>query len=303
MVFSSEINLIYTPVNFKKGYELMKEQWFLKSSFRVFRGIGLHVNALLPFLMSMKDYVNGRIFRGAFLYLNDCMRYVKEDRKAKSGFDVIWRNNFPILTERYDNAGTIPRHYFWQDLWAARKVYESKVPQHYDIGSRLDGFIAHCLPFCEIVMLDIRPLQISTKNLSFIQADCMNMAKIPSGSLPSFSSLHAVEHFGLGRYGDPIDPMGHKKAIMEIQRVVKPGSDIYFSVPVGVERLEFNAHRIFNPETVIKLFAQCDLMELSIVDDEDMFHENVNASLFTGLQYGCGLFHFRKRINQQVEKV
>jgi hypothetical protein len=279
---------------------LTKEQWFIKDSIKVFRSTALHIYALFPFLILLKGYVNGRIFRGVVLYLRDYMLYVKEDRKAQSGFELKWHTSYPILTDRFDAAGNIPRHYFWQDLWASRKVYESKVPKHYDMGSRLDGFIAHCLPFCEVVMLDIRPLHIQIKNLSFIQADCMDMSGIPAETLLSFSSLHAVEHFGLGRYGDPIDPLGFKRAIMEIQRVVKSGGSIYFSVPVGVERLEFNAHRIFNPETVIKLFGQCDLIEFSIVDDENTFHENVDPSLFSGLQYGGGLFHFRKRMNQQT---
>ena len=230
--------------------------------------------------------------------------YVREERKVQSGFSIKWRNTFPCLVDRYDAAGNLPRHYFWQDLWAARKVYESKVSRHYDVGSRLDGFIAHCLSYCEIVMLDIRPLQATIKNLSFLQANCIDMSTIPDDSLESFSSLHAVEHFGLGRYGDPIDPLGHKKAIMEIQRVVKPAGEIYFSVPIGIERLEFNGHRIFYPHTVLKLFHQCDLVEFSVIDDENMFHENVEPGDFSSLKYlkyGCGLFHFRKRLNQPVQ--
>ena len=190
---------------------------------------------------------------------------------------------------------------FWQDLWAARKIHASKVPRHYDIGSRLDGFIAHCLPFCEVVMLDIRPLQVPIKNLSFIQANCMDMPAIEDDSLDSFSSLHAVEHFGLGRYGDPIDPTGYQKAIWEIQRVVKPEGSVYFSVPIGIERLEFNGHRVFNPHTVLALFDQCDLVEFSVIDDQNIFHEKVDPNNFYALQYGCGLFHFRKRSNQQTE--
>lgn len=260
-----------------------------------FRSFALFMNALFPFLLTLKNYINGRIFLGIIMYFKDYASYVEQDLKIQSGFKVKWRNNFPILTERYEAAGNVPRHYFWQDLWAAKKVYKSKVARHYDVGSRLDGFIAHCLPFCEVVMLDIRPLQEKIKNLSFVQVNCTDMSTIRSDSLKSFSSLHALEHFGLGRYGDPIDPMGYKKAIMEIQRVVKPKGDIYISVPVGVERLEFNAHRIFYPQTVLALFNHCDILEFSVVDDENILHENVDPSHFTELKYGCGLFHFQKR--------
>jgi len=276
----------------------MKKEDISKNSVgvtNVFRSFALYMNALFPFLLPLKNYINGRVFRGIIMYFKDYASYVEQDRKIQSGFAIKWRNNFPILTERYEAAGSVPRHYFWQDLWAAKKVYKSKVPRHYDVGSRLDGFIAHCLPFCDVVMLDIRPLQEKIKNLSFIQVNCTDMSTILSDSLESFSSLHAVEHFGLGRYGDPIDPIGYKKAIMEIQRVVKPEGDIYFSVPVGVERLEFNAHRIFYPQTVLALFNQCDILDFSVVDDENIFHEKVDPSHFTELKYGCGLFHFQKR--------
>ncbi|PNJ92618.1 hypothetical protein CEP14_09860 [Cylindrospermopsis raciborskii C04] len=50
---------------------------------------------------------------------------------------------FPYLTDRRDFAGSISRHYFHQDLWAARKVYENKPENHIDVGSRIDGFVAH----------------------------------------------------------------------------------------------------------------------------------------------------------------
>lgn len=120
------------------------------------------------------------------------------------------------------------------------------------------------------------------------------MVSIPDNLLESISSLHAVEHFGLGRYGDTIDPLSYKNAIREIQRVVKPGGVIYFSVPVGFERLEFNGQRVFHPRTVLELFKQCELVELSVVDDENQLHEKVDIKDFDNLTYGCGLFHFRK---------
>ena len=265
------------------------------------RAMLLHINAIFPFLYPMRYVLGGRVFAGFYRYAIDFLAYRKADSLIHSGFPLKIRNTFPCLLDRYDDAGSLPTHYFWQDLWGARKIFNSGVKRHYDIGSRLDGFVAHCLPFCEIVMLDIRPLKATIKNLSFLQANGTDMSTIPDDSLESFSSLHAVEHFGLGRYGDPIDPLGYKKAIMEIQRVVKPAGEIYFSVPIGIERLEFNGHRIFYPHTVLELFHECDLVEFSVIDDENMFHENIEPSRFSSLKYGCGLFHFRKRLNQPVQ--
>lgn len=268
----------------------------LKNKFmnKALRACALYLNAIFPFVLSSKDCFNGRIVRGLWLFWRDYYYYIRAEKLALSGFKVTWRFSFPCLLDRFESAGTLPKHYFWQDLWAARKVYGAKVTRHYDIGSRLDGFIAHCLPFCEVVMLDIRPLAYQINNLTFQQANCMDMGHIPTGSIQSLSTLHAVEHFGLGRYGDPIDPHGHKKAIDEIKRVVVTGGQIIFSVPVGVQRLEFNGHRIFDPLTVVNLFAGCELQEFSVIDDENKLHEDVRPGDWRNLIYGCGLFLFRK---------
>ena len=258
------------------------------------RAILLFINATFPFLYPIRHLLTGRVFGGFYRYVLDLLRYRKADALVQSGFPIRLRNTFPCFLDRYDNAGTLPKHYFLQDLWGARKVYKSEVSRHYDIGSRLDGFIAHCLPFCEVVMLDIRPLQIKITNLQFIQTNCMDMKEIPDCSIQSLSTFHAIEHFGLGRYGDPIDPLGHQKAIAEIKRIICEGGYILFSVPIGLQRIEFNGHRIFDPLEVIRLFNGFELVEFSVIDDNDVFHESVSPENYRALNYGCGLFHFKK---------
>lgn len=243
----------------------------------------------------MRHILTGRVFSGFYHYATDQLRYRKADSLVHSGFPLKLRNTFPCLLDRYENSGTLPRHYFWQDLWGARKVFKSGVRRHYDIGSRLDGFIAHCLPFCEIVMLDIRPLSMQIQNLQFQQTNCMDMNQISDGSIASLSSFHAIEHFGLGRYGDPIDPLGHQKAIAEMKRIICDDGSIYFSVPIGMQRIEFNAHRIFDPLEIIRLFEGFELVEFSAIDDDDAFFENVAVESYRTLNYGCGVFHFKKK--------
>lgn len=68
-----------------------------------------------------------------------------------------------------------------------------------------------------------------------------------------------------------------------------------FSVPIGVQRIEFNGHRIFDPLEVIRLFKGFELVEFSAIDDNDVFHENVVVENYRTLRYGCGLFHFKKK--------
>jgi hypothetical protein len=256
----------------------------------------IQMDGLFPFLYPVRHlFYRGNYFRGIVSYFRDVVAYWQADRKLHSPFSLRLSNLYPRYFDRYEDAGEIPKHYFFQDLWAAKKIMKSGVKNHYDIGSRLDSFISHCLVFCNVVMLDIRPLSTKIPGLSFIQTDAMNMKNLPSRSITSISSLHAIEHFGLGRYGDPIDPLGYEKAILEIQRVTKKKGNIYFGTPIGRERVEFNAHRVFSPETIVSLFAQCELVSFSVVNDKGNFIENTERRRYRNAEYSCGLFHFRKK--------
>ncbi len=203
-------------------------------------------------------------------------------------------NIFPCPYDRYQEAGSMPRHYFRQDLWGAKKVYASGVQTHYDIGSRLDGFIAHCLPFCRIVMIDIRPLSYQIENMEFVQADATNLHTIPNESIASISSLHAVDDFGAGHYSSHLDPLAYRKAIAEIQRVTQKDGNIYFSVPIGEPRLVFSAGHIFNPTSIEQYFDCCTLVDWAAVDDDDHYYERPDLKKFIDYQHACGFFHFRK---------
>lgn len=253
------------------------------------------INGLFPFLyQSTILFSSFNFIKGPVNYIRDYFSYKSINKKEPTPFTLELVNTRPILYDRFDQAGDIPKHYFYQDIWAARKVYESKVSLHYDIGSRLNGFISQCVIFTKVVMLDIRPLNIKLTNLNFLRTDATNMNNIESNSIESLSSLHAVEHFGLGRYGDPIDPKGYLKVISEITRVVKSGGSVYFSVPIGRQRLEFNAHRVFNAEYILKLFTEFELEEFSLIDDKENFLENANLKESAKQNYACGLFHFKK---------
>jgi hypothetical protein len=204
----------------------------------------------------------------------------------------------PSFNDRYDNAGKLDRHYFYQDLWAARKIYEENPTRHVDVGSRIDGFIAHILTFREVEVLDIRPMSSLTKGMKFRQLDLMNYDDLPSDICDSISCLHALEHFGLGRYGDPIDPEGYIKGLRSLTKLLQPGGKLLLSVPVGMEQIRFNSHRVFSPKTILQCTKfDYDLVSFSYIDDDKNFHENVSIESFpSNLFFGCGMFEFIKTV-------
>jgi hypothetical protein len=214
---------------------------------------------------------------------------------SRPSFRVALRDMFPILTDSGDGAGVVGGHYFHQDLWAARKIFERSPTRHIDVGSRIDGFIAHLLVFIPVTVVDIRPLESSIKGLTFLQDDATDLSGLPNDSVDSISSLHAAEHFGLGRYSDPIDPAACFKFMTALERVLAPQGRLYFSVPIGRERVEFNAHRVFAPQSILDAFPQLELLSFSFVGDDGRLYEDTNPLAIPESELACGLFEFTKR--------
>ena len=208
---------------------------------------------------------------------------------------------FPILSDWADQAGAASGAYFHQDLLVARRIYEANPQRHVDVGSRIDGFVAHVAVFREIEVLDIRPMRSQIRNVRFIQADLMRSTPELAASTDSLSCLHALEHFGLGRYGDPIDPTGHLKGFRSLIELLKPGATFYLSFPIGRPRVEFNAHRVFDCQEVLS-WPGSELLRLDtfdFVDDDGTVHEDIGLDALrvqcAQLEHGCGIYTFARR--------
>ncbi len=152
----------------------------------------------------------------------------------------------------------------------------------------------------EIDVLDIRPMTTSATNIIFHQRDMMSSEVEYFESFNSVSCLHALEHFGLGRYGDDIDPEGWQKGLLALTKLTKSGGILYLSVPIGPQRIEFDAHRVFSVETLRNaLEFHFDFLEFFYVDDKGNHHQVGMAELSAdtksfGCTYGCGIFILRR---------
>ena len=126
---------------------------------------------------------------------------------------AVW----PILSDFEDNAsGIVPGHYFNQDLLVASLIAKSKPGRHVDVGSSFTGIVAHVASFIEIEVLDIRPLdKIYQPQISFLQKDLSVADPNFRNVTDSLSCLQTIEHFGLGWYGDNIDPPRPPEGIPE----------------------------------------------------------------------------------------
>lgn len=224
-------------------------------------------------------------------------RFLRQRQEWRQKGGEITRN-YRILTDYADTAGAARGHYYHQDLLVAGFIAKAAPARHIDIGSRIDGFVAHVASFREIEVFDIRSLDKSRHtNIIFVQKDLMDHED--DEITDSISCLHAIEHFGLGRYGDPIDPQGHLKGVKNIVRMLKPGGTLYISFPIGfADAVHFNAHRVFHPESLLSWEGVQGVLELQRFDWVDAvgdIHMDARVSdAVDAVKYGCGIYTFKK---------
>lgn len=231
-------------------------------------------------------------------FWRDYFRYKKENKRFRIPFLELW----PITCDKTEYTN-FDGHYTYFPAWAIRKVLEIKkienLEKHVDFSSSLH-FSSNLSAFLPVEFYDYRPANLTLSNLKSGHADLVNLKNFKDNSIKSLSCMHVIEHIGLGIYGDELDTEGDIKAINEIKRVCDIGGNILFVVPVGKERIQFNAHRIYSFETIKKLFGESfELKEFSLITDKNEFIENMGAeeakNLIEKQKYGCGCFYFIKK--------
>ena len=224
------------------------------------------------------------------------MQKYKSNEKNYFSFGFL----FPILDERFKEGGSANGHYFHQDLLVAQRIFEINPIIHLDIGSRVDGFVAHVAAFRKIEVLDLRPTKAQVENIFFKTANIMKFDDALLNYCDSLSCLHALEHFGLGRYNDPIQFDGYLDALDSMHKILKQGGKFFLSVPIGKQRVEFNAHRVFSMRYLLRLFKdKYNIDHFSFVDDKGHLHKNIeinNEGIDKNFDchFGCAIFEMTK---------
>lgn len=226
-------------------------------------------------------------FTGLFWFWRDYFHY-----KQLTGAEPLRIIEMsPALQER-GTTHEMDAHYFYVNSWAMRLIIKGKPRRHVDVASQtiLAALLSTVIP---VIYVDYRILDAKLSNLTCVSGSLTNLP-LTNNTIESLSCLHVAEHVGLGRYGDILDPRGTQKAAEELQRVLSLGGNLYFAVPVGRQRVCFNAHRVHSAETICKYFKHLELVEYSGVHDDGRFVENVELTEFRNSNYALGMFWFKK---------
>lgn len=228
-----------------------------------------------------------RIFR----FFEFTKEYLQFRSKADKRFSIKAKDIYPCLSDKIKFT-PFDQHYTYHPAWAARKLAEINPKEHVDISSIL-SFGTIVSAFIPVKFYDYRPAKLQLSNFQSGAADLKKLF-FEDESIESLSCMHTIEHIGLGRYGDELDPNGDIIAMNELKRVLKKDGDLLFVTPVGKPRIEFNGHRIYSYEQIINYFSPLTLKEFSLIPDEGGLIENADPSLIAKQKYGCGCFWFKK---------
>ncbi len=262
---------------------------------QILKSIPFSVSIYRNFLRYRVVFKNLGIIPLSIQKISKLPRYISE-RIAFRQMNGSITFTYPVLDDYKEAAGVASGHYFHQDLIVAQYIYRDKPNRHIDVGSRIDGFVAHVASFRKIEILDIRKMSASIHpNIEYTQSDLMVGTEI--GETDSLSCLHTIEHFGLGRYGDPIDPNGYLKGFNQLIAILAKNGTFYISFPIGRKNeVHFNAHRVFHPLDIFTWAPnKLELIRFDYVDDAGDFHSDydvLNSDL--KVTYGCGIYTFKK---------
>lgn len=229
-------------------------------------------------------------------YVEDLKEFINQSLvKDRNRFDLQNVHKFPFLNDKTART-EFDTHYIYHPAWAARIIKNINPAFHVDISSTLH-FCSVLSAFVPTRFYDYRPASLRLSQLSSGAADLTHLP-FKDDEIESLSCMHTIEHIGLGRYGDAIDPNGDIKAMNELQRVVKPQGSLLLVVPVGRPIIAFNAHRIYSYELVVQNFDLMELVEFSLIPDNAIDVGMINdcpIELVNDQTYACGCFWFRKR--------
>src|SRR3954468_16380146 len=164
------------------------------------------------------------------------------------------RRGFDSFRQLMYEAGEHPTsHVDFQCAFAASVIAARQPTSILDVGS-YRHFVLGLLGHHRVTTLDVRLRNPATAFETVLTSDAKSIAAA-SEQFDLVVSLCAIEHFGLGRYGDDFDLDGDITALGEMVRVLRPGGALVVSTTItrAHPAIAFNAHRIYDQAMITSI--------------------------------------------------
>lgn len=251
--------------------------------------------AYIAFTANKKGLLNPVHFLKTLFYLPTYLKnYCDLIKSSKSkNLQITFKHFFPVFVDY--SSSKINRHYWFQDIYVASKIIatHNELPKsvHVDIGSRVEGFITSLISAkINLIFADINLPPVPFPGTTTTRIDLQEMTPIQFENVNSVSSLHVIEHLGLGKYGDKIDALGHRKVFEDFSAVLATGTRLYLSSPVSHSPgVIFNAGRHLDPNEMLNDATNNGFIidEVAIVQDDWTFDINPTQEQLYQSEYGC----------------
>lgn len=254
-----------------------------------------------PYYLWISPILDLRVmFRALFGYPRFFADYLRYRRMAPTE-PLRFIDMRPCVSDRTATTD-FDHHYIYMNGWAFRQISAARPSKHVDVGSQI-SFVTTLSAVVPVTFVDIRPLTAELSGLESLKGSILSLP-FEDREVSSISSLHVIEHIGLGRYGDPLDPEGSRKAIKELARILEKNGSLYLGLPIGRERVCFNVHRVHNPVQIVTWFQEegLTLKGFAAVNDQGRFLSPCKPEEMSGQEYACGMYHFVRPGGSDADK-
>jgi hypothetical protein len=156
--------------------------------------------------------------------------------------------------------------------------------EKYNIHNKKVAVVGSETPWIEAMLINLNnrvtTIDYNVPDCKYNDLECKDYFKYFETTTDKFDAVvcfSSIQHSGLGRYGDPLDPDGDYKVMDAIYRVLHKDGILIWGAPVGKDTLVWNAHRIYGPlrlEQVFKRFKELDWFGLS---KEHLFNQQLEV--------------------------
>ena len=145
--------------------------------------------------------------------------------------------------------------------YGATDLYLYKALKQFPISGKSVAIIGSITPWYECVVLTYKgkptTIEYNTIECDDPRIEIFTVEEFNANpkTFDCIISISSIEHDGLGRYGDPINPYGDFEAMQKCKEMLNPGGIFYLAVPVTEDSITFNAHRTYGKIRLPKLLS------------------------------------------------